>query len=179
MIGLGALAIVEREASVDSAAQLVIMGALADALEARSKWDEAGQMMRRAVLVAERAYSAAHSWTASAITDLGWHEVEHGKIEAGIAELERALAMYLELESDNGEITPMLRYLGLAQIRAGDLKAARAHFDDALARCEGTPNPRCHLVRANRQSFTGTRGRKVSGVLRRRVLLKRRTLCSG
>jgi serine/threonine-protein kinase len=149
----GALAIVEREASDDSTAQLVIMSALADALEARSKWDEAGQMMRRAVVVAERAFPAAHSWTASAITDLGWHDVEHGKIEAGIAELERALAMYLELESDNGEITPVLRYLGLAQVRAGDLKAARGHFDDALARCEGTPDPRCHLVRANRAAI--------------------------
>ena len=159
----GALAIVEREASDDSAAQLVIMGALADALEARSKWDEAGQMMRRAVVVAERAFPAAHSWTASAITDLGWHDVEHGKIDAGIAELERALAMYLELESDNGEITPVLRYLGLAQVRAGDLTAARGRFDDALARCEGTPDPRCHLVRANRAAICCVPRRGAAG----------------
>lgn len=149
----GALAIVEREASEDSTARLVISSALADALEANSKFDEAGELMRRAVTVAERAFPDAHAWTASALTDLGWHDVEHGNVEQGIATLRRALAMYLELDSDYGEILPVYRYIGLAQVRAGQVEAARESFEAALARCENAVYPLCHVLRANRAAI--------------------------
>lgn len=154
----GALAIVEEVASDDSAAQLVIMSALGDVLAKRSHWPEEGALRRRALAIAERAFPGAHNWTANAITDVGWFEVEHGDLQLGIAELERALAMYRQLEADSGEITPVLRYLGLAHVRLGKPVAARAYYDEALTRCEGTPNPRCTVVRADRATLLAQTG---------------------
>lgn len=148
----GALAIIEREASEDSTAQLMVISALSDALSARAQWAEVGALLKRAVTVAERAYPEAHSWKASAITDLGWHEVEHGDAAFGIAELKRALAMYAAL-GGGFESLSVLRYLGMAHARAGDYAGARAYFDDALARCENDPGPLCNVVRANRAAI--------------------------
>jgi tetratricopeptide (TPR) repeat protein len=105
------------------------------------------------VSIAERAYPEAHSWKASAITDLGWHEVEHGDSAFGIAQLQRALHMYEALGAESGEVLPVLRFLGLAYARQGDLAAARTYFDQGLALCVKQPNPRCALLRANRASI--------------------------
>lgn len=134
----------------DGAGQLLTLSSLGAVLDQQGKAAEATAAYERAVEIARATFAGAHSWTASALTDLGFDRVGKGDLATGIADLEAARAMYEQLQSP--EIVSNLRYLGLAYRRARDDAKAMAAFDTALQVCAKQTDevPICVLISANR-----------------------------
>ncbi len=160
------LELIAAATSSDGAAQLVTLSSLAMVLDQQGRQAEVTATLERAVQIARKAFPGAHSWTASAITDLGWDRVANGNVEAGIAELEAARLMYEELGS--AEIVAVWRFLAIAHRRAGDNAKSIQAFDAAVQVCAepGKDQPLCMVVSANRAMLRADLASKASPVSR-------------
>ncbi|MBK8283409.1 MAG: serine/threonine protein kinase [Ahniella sp.] len=119
---------------------------------------EAAATNLRQLDIARRNFPAAHPWTASALTDVGWNHVEIGEVERGIAELDEAIEMYDQLDSPR-----VLHPLRFRAIIARNIKgdaAARVYFDRAWTVCRerAITHLQCDIIRANRAGVMATMG---------------------
>jgi len=114
---------------------------------------------QRRLALADRTYQGPNLWKASALTDVGWQNLELGQAVAGFAQLREAIAMYEAIESADAH-KPM-RYLALGQRRAGDVTGALATIDRVWQACgeDTTDRAFCAVVRANRAGILAAQGK--------------------
>jgi transcriptional regulator with GAF, ATPase, and Fis domain len=106
------------------------LGCLGNLLRKRGQWTEAEAAIRESLQVAsERSYPRETILAREALGD--WH-MDRGAVPEARAEYEAALAMADQVAPDSDLTSELVRRLGDAALRSGDLPVAQRHGERAL-----------------------------------------------
>ncbi|MFV8752798.1 tetratricopeptide repeat protein [Nannocystaceae bacterium ST9] len=129
-----ALAVFERVNGEDSPQVAAVLNGLAVILDEQRRFDEALACYRRAVEIFRRNYGPRHYNVAVGLHNIGMIEVERGEVEAGLADIEAALAIKIEVRGPDSAVAGWDRNAaGDALVLLGRYEEAAEHYRTTLA----------------------------------------------